>query len=794
MAPAERRRYTSRPCKTELHLAPALYRIRDANLEVRPDLGCLRRPNGEEIYLRPKTFHTLQVLLEQRHRVVTKDELASRVWPDTAVTDDAVVQCIVELRKALGDDAKQAQYIRTLPKSGYRFVGEVDEDISLEPVAEEPASMPPVEPPVMAVAPAADRRPLVISLGVASALVLFVVLSLAYSRSTDADAAAGLVDRLAADARSRPTIAVMFLDNQSQTADLDWLREGLVDMLVTGMSRSQGLSVVGRQQLDLLLDRVGHKRGTSVTLPQAVNAARRAELDHVVLGSFAKLGDTIRIDLRVHDRTGRMVDTEALTIDTPGDLLKQVDLLSWRLAAHFGQSTPVTAPAGAITANLEAYRYYSLGVNRANSYRNVEAIELFTRATELDPEFALAFGRIGYAYGVTWGQLERARPFLAKAYQLSERLSERDRLQIEAWNALVHMDFPAAEASLERLIRAYPLEVEAYTRLGVLLTGEHRFDEAMRVFRRGLAVDPESADLWNRIGGLYDGIGQSSDGIAARRKYVALQPLEPNAHDSLGFSLAIAGQYDAAIASYRRALELKPDFDVALIHLGNALVQTGRYREGDETFRQYIKVASSADETERGYVSLATSAYQRGRVREAVSLLRRIATPKMIGIDFPLRLDAGEPIDRVAAALERATPLASRGSRLGDRLSHYARGVLALKRGAGSQALEHFRTALLDHPLWFHLESLEDCLGNAYLALGRWDEAIAEFQRILNRNPRFPRAHFRLAQAFEGKGEMALARQAYAQFLEVWSKADPDTPDIVKARARLSALMNPSNP
>jgi tetratricopeptide (TPR) repeat protein/DNA-binding winged helix-turn-helix (wHTH) protein len=776
-------------------LAPALYRIRDANLEVRPDLGCLRRPTGEEIYLRPKTFHTLLLLLELRHRVVTKDEIASRIWPDTAVTDDAVVQCIVELRKGLGDDAKQAQYIRTLPKSGYRFVGEVDEDIAMEAV-EDAAVVEPIEAPrpAVAVARASDRRPLIISLGVAGALVLFVVFSLAYSRSTDADAAAGLVDRIAVDARSRPTIAVMFLDNQSQTAELDWLREGLVDMLVTGMSRSQGLSVVGRQQLDLLLDRVGHRRGASVTLPQAVNAARRAELDHVVLGSFAKLGNTIRIDLRVHDRTGRMVDTEALTIDTPDDLLRQVDLLSWRLAAHFGQSTPTSVPAAAITTNLEAYRYYSLGVSRANSYRSLEAIELFTRATELDPQFALAFGRIGYAYGVVWNQMERARPFLAKAYQLSSRMGELERLQIESWNAIVHLDYEAAEASLEKLIRAYPLEVEAYTRLGVLLGGERRYDEAIRVFRRGLAIDPESPDLWNRIGGLYDGIGQSSDGIAARRKYVALQPLEPNAHDSLGLSLATAGQYEPAIESYRRALDLKPDFDVALIHLGNAMVQTGRYKEGDEAFRRYIAVASSRDEADRGYLSLAASAYQRGRVREALTFLRRAPQPRLLGLDFPVRLDAGEPIDRVAATLEHETPLAARGGRMGDRVSHYARGVLALRRGAGSDAIAHFRAALLDHPLSFHVESLEDCLGNAYLALGKWDEAIAEFQRILGRNPRFPRAHFRLAQAFEGKGETTLARQAYTQFLEVWSKADPDVPDVITARARLNALTNPSQP
>src|SRR5262245_8669763 len=112
-------------------MAAAVLRIRGVDLDVRPALGCLCRADGEEIYLRPKTFQTLQLLLEHRTRVVGKEEIARTIWPDTAVTDDAVVQCIVEIRKALGDDARAGRYIRTLAKSGYRFVGEVDiEDAS----------------------------------------------------------------------------------------------------------------------------------------------------------------------------------------------------------------------------------------------------------------------------------------------------------------------------------------------------------------------------------------------------------------------------------------------------------------------------------------------------------------------------------------------------------------------------------------------------------------------------------------------------------------------------------------
>jgi TolB-like protein len=247
----------------------------------------------------------------------------------------------------------------------------------------------------------------------------FVVL-----RSQKRDAAQSVLAALANESEHRNTIAVMFLENQSKTPELDWLREGLVDMLVTGLSRSKTLSVVGRQQVALLLDRVGVDRLKPIELPQAVELARRARLDHFVLGTFAKLGGTIRIDLRLHDGGGRLVTSEALTIDQPDDLLRQVDVLGWRLAQHFGELESTTSASAALTTNLDAYRYYSLGVTKANSFHSLEAIDLFTRATELDPQFAMAFARIGYVYGVTGEHVDRARPFPGEGLQ-HQQPSER---------------------------------------------------------------------------------------------------------------------------------------------------------------------------------------------------------------------------------------------------------------------------------------------------------------------------------------------------------------------------------
>ena len=85
------------------------------------------------------------------------------------------------------------------------------------------------------------------------------------------------------------------------------------------------------------------------------------------------------------------------------------------------------------------------------------------------------------------------------------------------------------------------------------------------------------------------------------------------------------------------------------------------------------------------------------------------------------------------------------------------------------------------------IDPLEDCLANAYLELGRFDEAIAEYERILRLNPNYPLVHYRLAQVYERKGLRDQGRAEYERFLQTWRDADADIPEVVRARKFLSS-------
>src|SRR5437588_6689654 len=102
--------------------ASGVYRFEDVQVVLAQSR--VRRGDQDRV-LRQQAFHILVYLLEQRDRVVTKQELADRFWQDTAVTDNALVQCIADIRKALGDDPREPRFIRTVPRVGYQFIAPV---------------------------------------------------------------------------------------------------------------------------------------------------------------------------------------------------------------------------------------------------------------------------------------------------------------------------------------------------------------------------------------------------------------------------------------------------------------------------------------------------------------------------------------------------------------------------------------------------------------------------------------------------------------------------------------------
>jgi tetratricopeptide (TPR) repeat protein len=401
----------------------------------------------------------------------------------------------------------------------------------------------------------------------------------------------------------------------------------------------------------------------------------------------------------------------------------------------------------------------------------------------------MAYGRIGYAYAVSGYDGGKAKPPLEKAFQLSNRLTEKDRLYINAWYSIANLDYRGAAMPLRTIISQYPMEVEAYLRLGYLLRGEGQNEEALAVLKRALVIDPDGKDVYNALGLIYLDIHKYDEAIAAHQRYVQLAPSEPNAFDSLGMSYQSAGRYGEAMRAYGQAIALRPDSYVTNIHLGNVYVQLGRYEMALEQFRRVITPAPDKFIRSRVYGSLS-EIYQRKKdlTRAATAAATELQLEKInVWNSLVIAMAQGRkgPAETLRQGVFSEWPYTSRGQRFPERLVAYRRGYLNFKEGKTLEAIENYKVALRHPPILWMIDTLEDCLANAYLELSRLDEAIAEYERILRLNPNYPLAQFHLAQAYERKGQRDQARIAYERFLQVWKDADPDLPEVLSAKKAL---------
>ncbi len=268
-----------------------------------------------------------------------------------------------------------------------------------------------------------------------------------------------------------------------------------------------------------------------------------------------------------------------------------------------------------------------------------------------------------------------------------------------------------------------------------------------------------------------------------------LAPNNPSAWDSLGLLHQWRGQYAEAEAAYHRGLALNPESGVAIIHLGNLRFQQGRYRAAEEQYRRYIEIARDDNTRARGWNGLAWVYAKRSDTAQAAAAareeLRYQPTPTWGALALALlRRDA-----TAVAKLREPGLMTANYDLLNERgmlrIWEYLHGQLALQEGRTDEALNRFRAALQQRAVEWNIDSFEDCLANALLELGRNDEAMAEYERILKINPNYPLAQYRLGQAYERKGDRDKAREAYQRFLQVWKDADSDVPEVIEARARL---------
>jgi TolB-like protein/Flp pilus assembly protein TadD len=388
----------------------------------------LRDRTGAPIALRPQAFAVLRYLAENPDRLVTKDELMAAVWPDVAVTDDSLVQCVHDIRRALGDEAHAV--LRTVQRRGYRLV------------LPEPAP-----------ARRAWRRGRI--LAVAAAL-LAVVAATAWWVAPRRPPPAVL-----------PLVAVLPFDALSDDEPSRLLAEGLTEDVITDLAQFPEFGVLSRN-------------ATAAYAGAAVDPRQiRAQLDagFVIEGSIARLGDRVRITAQLISADSGSHLWSARWDRPAADLFAIQTEIAEEIANRLGGGTGLVEQAGRVAArrkppgSLDAYEAYLLGTAglARGSLPDVEvALGLLKRAVELDPGFARAWLELYYAYDLlslfnVAPEANQALAGAAAARALALAPGDAEAHAVEAMSLSRRGDHARAKTEFDAALRLAPNHAEILT-------------------------------------------------------------------------------------------------------------------------------------------------------------------------------------------------------------------------------------------------------------------------------------------------------------------------------------------
>ena len=450
-----------------------------------PDKRLLLHDN-QPVPLQLKAFETLLVLVRNSEQVVLKDDLMKSVWPDTFVEESNLAQNIFVLRKTLGETAGKHRYIVTIPGRGYRFVAKVrvlseEESLVVETharsrvVIEEKKSSQRVWLPVGA-----------------TVIALMLVSGVLYWRS-----------HRTPKLTERDSIVIADFANTTGDPVFDGtLRQGLSAQL----EQSPFLNLLSDQRIAQTLSLMAQPKDTRLTHELAREVCQRTASAAVLDGSIAQVGTQYLLTLRaLNCANGESLASAQAQARDKNHVLDALGKLAAEIRSKLGESLASvqkydTPPEDVTTASLEALKAYSLGYRTMIAKNDYPAaIPLFQQAISLDPNFAMAYARLGINFYNLY-EPARAAENLQKAYDLRERLSEREKLYIAAsHDAMATGNMEAARKTYELWEQLYPRDQFAVGNLGVVYGFLGEYDKALAAIQEAWKLNPGNALVFSNI-------------------------------------------------------------------------------------------------------------------------------------------------------------------------------------------------------------------------------------------------------------------------------------------------------
>lgn len=554
---------------------------------VDPAANRIRR-GEDEARLEPKVMCVLLLLAERQGQVVSRSDLEERAWPRMLVSDEAVTNTLIKLRKALGDDARNPTFIETIAKSGYRLIAEV---APLEAMTYEapPADMPMRAAPPPTVAgrvPDADKPwPAATEIAPSGAwrkaalVVLLVLIGLGWLVDQQFQIVPGKQQTTAAEPHA---IAVLPFENLTRDPEQDYFTDGITEDLITDLSKLSSLRVVARSSV------MAYRNTTDTDHQIGLGLGVR----YIVRGSVQRAGQRLRINVRLTDaredrnRWAERYDREL------SDIFRMQDEITARVVAALeielapGERRRLTRK---YVTSVEAYDEFLRGLDllgRRSGDDNDVAKAHFQQAIALEPRFARAYAGLAQAYAqdAVYNRGPQVVQSLARAEILARRGLEIDNTlpQLRFVIGMVEMfngKLETATAEVVRAIELKPSYADGYGLLARIMHFAGRPQEGREALAQAIKLNPRVPALYRMVeGALLYQLERHDEAIEQLTASVNVSPSLLLSHLYLAAAYAGLNRLDEAKWAVDEILSFNPDFTTAYLDYG--------FPMRDQLFRQ----------------------------------------------------------------------------------------------------------------------------------------------------------------------------------------------------------------
>ncbi len=545
---------------------PQVYQSGEYRLDTAEETLCR---NGEKLRINRRSFQVLRLLVERAGEIVSKQEFFDTVWTDTFVEDNSLTVTMTTLRKILGDDYKQPQFIENLPRKGYRFIAEVEvcqkqpeiksleiqksaSEVEIEKSNDEAATTFQPLPVKSHQPPLKVNRFIFVGILGVCLLILFSVVGFNYFSSSSQKTAQ-------VNAAKIESVAVLPFENQNP--DTEYLSDGLTESLINDLSELSNLRVISRNS-------VFQYKGKSV---DSATIGRELNVRTVLTGRFIQHGDDLIVSAELTDTLddkqiwGRQYNRKAADVFA---LQQQIarDISETLRAKTAGEDQQI---AKRETDSPEAFRLYLKGRyywNKRTDEGFEKAVNFFNQALEKDPTYALAYVGLANCYlsgNFNYTDTHPKRVAMVKAAM--QKALEIDDTLGEAYAVLginkcyYEWDFEGAEREYKRAVELSPNYATAHHWYADLLAMEGRFDESFAEYKRALELDPLSLAINTDLGLNYYYARQPELAINHLNKLKEIDVNYARTYLYLGQIYKGENMFEESIAAYNKYTTLSGD-------------------------------------------------------------------------------------------------------------------------------------------------------------------------------------------------------------------------------------------